>query len=67
MSEQDDEEADFEEAVGQEGSKLAEATKKRRARVAKMLNTRKDNKINQKLTSEVQFLLSSSSTVMQGR
>ena len=67
MSEQDDEEADFEEAVSQEGSKLAEATKKRRARVAKMLNTRKDNKINQKLTSEVQFLLSSSSTVMQGR
>ena len=60
VSEQDDEEADFEAAVSQEGSKLPEATKKRRALVAEMLNTRKDNKINQKLTSEAQFLLSSS-------
>ena len=67
VSEQDDEEANFTAAVSQEGSKLAEATKKRRARVAEMLNTRKDNKINQKLTSEAQILLSSSSTVMQGR
>ena len=55
MSEQDDEEADLEAAVSQEGSKLAEATKKRRARVAEMLNTRKDNKMNQKLASEAQF------------
>ena len=67
MSEQDDEEVDLEAAVSQEGSKLAEATKKRRARVAEMLNTRKDNKVNQKLASEAQFLLSSSSTVTQGR
>ena len=67
VSEQDDEEVDLEAAVSQEGSKLAEATKKRRARVAEMLNTRKDNKMNQKLASEAQFLLSSSSTVTQGR
>ena len=67
VSEEDREEADFEAAASQEGSKLAEPTKKRRARAAEMLNTRKDNKINQKLTSEAQFLLSSSSTVMQGR
>ena len=67
VSEQDDEEGDFEAAVSQEGSKLAEATKKRRARVAEMLNSRKDNKINQKLTSKAQFLLLSSSTARQGR
>ena len=66
VSEQDHEEANFEAAVSQEGCKLAEATKKRRARDAEMLNTRKDNKINQKLTSKAQFLLSSSSTVIQG-
>ena len=36
MSEQDDEESDFEAAVRQEGSKLAEATKKRTARVTEM-------------------------------
>ena len=52
VSEQNDEEADFEAAVSQVGSKLAEAKKKKRARVAEMLNTRKDYKINQKLTSE---------------
>ena len=67
VSEQDDEEVDLEAAVSQEGSKLAEATKKSRARVAEMLNTTKDNKMNQKLASEAQFLLSSSSTVTQGR
>ena len=61
------EEVDLEAAVSQEGSKLAEATKKRRARVAEMVNTRKDNKMNQRLASELQFLLSSSSTVTQGR
>ena len=55
MSEKDYEEADFESTVSQEGSKSAEATMKRRARVAEMLNSRKDEKINQKLTSEVQF------------
>ena len=36
VSEQDDEESDFEAAVSQKGSKLAEETKKRRARVAEM-------------------------------
>ena len=41
MFEQDDEEAGSEAAVSQEGSKLAEATKKMRVLVAEMLNTKR--------------------------
>lgn len=37
-------------------SELDETTKKRRTKVAEMLNNRKDKKINQKLTSDAQFL-----------
>ena len=40
----------------QEECKLDETTKKRRATITEMLNNRKEKKINQKLTSDAQFL-----------